>query len=272
MSADLEEFTFTPKYGIIDYSKHIWLVDKPHAEKPCPQPGTIYGAEQKKNEKHILTMGSKGMWMIDEVTPKTNNWSDTSSLTYFVDNFLNVYKQINHWTANGSNPPFKTCPHQISDHECSTECENYGCCQYSEYVGYKCLTSPMPDQVIEKIKSGEWGDATRPRVLRQYVEMYMKNMTLRHTLEVAVPDLKADIEEQDIKHMSLHIEIAFLKKDLTKRTDELISSNEAIADLRADISTKEATIVYLQSDRKNLEEALGFVKEENETLRNKSWF
>ena len=72
--------------------------------------------------------------------------------------------------------------------------------------------------------------------------------------------------------MSLHIEIAFLKKDLTKRTDELISSNEAIADLRADISTKEATIVYLQSDRKNLEEALGFVKEENETLRNKSWF
>ena len=106
--------TYTSNYGIIDYSKHIWLVDTPHAEKIYQQPNTAAYDEVKKDEDYLRTMPERGQWMIDEITVKGRYMNFT--ITYFIDNYLNVYVQRNQ--TDLYSPPFKTCPKNVTNHTC----------------------------------------------------------------------------------------------------------------------------------------------------------
>ena len=239
---------YTPNYGTIDYSKHIWLVNKPHAEKSYPEPGQSGYAEIKQAAEYLLTMGEKGIWIIDEFTVKGPNAFIT--MTYFVDNFLNIYAQRNQ--ADFNSAPFKVCPMKISDHSCgSAQCV----CKYpglfTGFAGYKALTYPLSDEFIDNIKSGLWvlpTDTTRPKIMKYYVESYMEKQILNAELEA----MKAEC------HL-VHTIYTLLENELRTIID---SEETAKADLQRLETDMTARLDAARVDRDSLEQHAVWLEDE----------
>ena len=224
--------TYTPNYGIIDYSKHIWLVDTPHAEKIYPQPNTAAYEEVKNDEDYLRTMPERGQWMIDEITVKGRYMNFT--VTYFIDNYLNVYVQRNQ--TDLFSPPFKTCPKNVTNHRCVPDAEQCYCKSsglYAGFEGYAGRTYPLSDEVIEFVKSGAWvlsADATRPRILKHYVNDYMENRALVAEVEA----MKAECHLVHTSYTQLENEVRTLMDELetvrekaTRECDELRTELQA---------------------------------------------
>jgi hypothetical protein len=212
---------YTPNYGIIDYSKHIWLVDTPHAEKIYQQPNTPAYDEVKKDEHYLKTMSERGQWMIDEITVKGRYMNFT--ITYFIDNYLNVYVQRNQ--NDLYSPPFKTCPKNVTNHTCFPDAEQCYCKSSGLYAGFEGYTGriyPMSDEMIEFVKSGTWvlsADTTRPRILHHYVGAYMENKALSAEVEA----MKAECALVHTNYTALENELRNVLNDAEAANNELMA-------------------------------------------------
>jgi hypothetical protein len=280
--------TYTPNYGIIDYSKHIWLVDTPHAEKIYQQPNTAAYDEVKKDEHYLKTMGERGQWMVDEITVKGRYMNFT--ITYFIDNYLNVYVQRNQ--TDLYSPPFKTCPKNVTNHTCFPNAEQCYCRSsglYAGFEGYTGRTYPMSDEMIEFVKSGTWvlsADATRPRILQHYVEAYMENKALAaeveamkaecHLVHTSYTTLENELRTVLNEAEAANNELMALRKKATRECDELRSElqaydeemTERLAAARADHDSLMQHSIWLENELKKSQTQFNLIRPLNAILNN----
>lgn len=250
--------TYTPNYGILDYSKHIWLVDTPHAEKIYPQPNTAAYEEVKKDEDYLRTMPERDQWMIDEITVKGRYMNFT--VTYFIDNYLNVYVQRNQ--TDLYNPPFKTCPKNVTNHTCVPNVEQCYCNSsglYAGFEGYAGRTYPLSDEVIEFVKSGAWAlsvDASRPRILKHYVKDYMENRALA-----------AEVEAMKAECHLVHTSYRTLENELRTVLNEAEAANNELMALRIK-ATRECNELRseLQAYDEEMTERLAAARDDHDSL------
>lgn len=254
--------TYTPNYGIIDYSKHIWLVDTPHAEK------IFHESESKDDSLHLLAMDSQGRWFIDEITVKGRYANFT--VTYFIDNYLNVYVQRNQ--VDLYSPPFKTCPKNVSDHTCVPSVEQCYCRSlglYDMFDTYKGLTYALPDDIIERVKSGAWvlpETASRPLVMKHYVETYMENKTLTAEMEAVKAESRVVHAnytnlESEVSTLMLEAETAKYELD-TVRQNAVRECNELRKELQAYDEDMTARLDAARVDRDSLEQHATWLEDE----------
>jgi hypothetical protein len=253
---------YTPNYGIIDYSKHIWLVDTPHDEK------IFHESESKDDALHLLAMESQGRWFIDEITVKGRYANFT--VTYFIDNYLDVYLQRNQ--VDLYSPPFKTCPKNVSEHTCVPSVEQCYCRSlglYDMFNTYKGLTYALPDDIIERVKSGAWvipDNASRPQVMKHYVEAYMENKTLTAEMEA----VKAESRLVHANYTTLENEVHTLideaeaaKYELeTVRTKATRECDELRKELQAYDEDMTARLDAARVDRDSLEQHATWLQDE----------
>ena len=162
-------------------------------------------------------------WMIDEIT--VNGRYMNFTITYFIDNYLNVYVQRNQMDLYS--PPFKTCPKNVTNHICVPDAEQCYCRSsglYTGFEGYTGRTYPLSDEMIEFVKSGTWvlsDDAKRPRILQHYVGAYMENRVL-----------SAEVEAMKAECHLVHTNYTALENELRTVLNDAEAANNELMDLR----------------------------------------
>jgi len=158
----------TPDYGIIDYSKHIWLT--------CG-PSNLKFGDASHCDDFIELLQTDERWIIDynqyTVIPKKQD------IVYFIDNFLTVYKEIHNYDIYPFSKPEDT--HIV--------------CPVIEHEG---LSMPLTDAMIDTIKSS----MTRASVIQLYSKLLQQNSELNHEINNLNMErfiLKKEIIEETIK-------------------------------------------------------------------------
>jgi hypothetical protein len=134
----------TTDYGIIDYSKHIWLT---HGSSELK-----FGSADYHN-KFIDMLAKNKQWIIDYnkymVNPKKQE------VVYYIDNHLNIYKEIQNFDVY----PFANVK------------DTHIVCPVLELEG---LAEPLTDTMIDVIKES----TTRASVIHLYSNQLKKNVEL----------------------------------------------------------------------------------------------
>lgn len=134
----------TTNHGIIDYSKHVWLTEG-HSD--------LKFGDASHYDDFIDMLIDNELWIIDSnqytIVPKKQD------VVYYIDNHLNVYKEIHNFDVYPFAKPKDT--HIV--------------CPVLEYEG---MPEPLTNSMIDTIKTS----ITRESVVNLYCNELKKNMEL----------------------------------------------------------------------------------------------
>lgn len=134
----------TLNYGIIDYSKHVWLTEG-HSDLKI--------SDASHYDDFIDMLADAERWIIDSnqytIVPKKQD------VVYYIDNHLNVYKEIHNFDVYPFSKPKDT--HIV--------------CPVLEYEG---MPEPLTDSMIDTIKTSN----TRESIIHLYCNQHKKTMEL----------------------------------------------------------------------------------------------
>jgi hypothetical protein len=134
----------TSDYGIIDYSKHVWLTEG-HSDLK-------FGDTSHHNDFIDMLIDNK-QWIIDfnqyTIEPKKQE------VVYYIDNHLNVYKEI----------------HNFDVYPFSKPKDRHIVCPVLEHEG---MSEPLTDSMIDIIKTS----TTRASIIHLYSNQLKKTMEL----------------------------------------------------------------------------------------------
>ena len=134
----------TPNYGIIDYSNHIWLTEG-HSD--------LKFGDASHHDDFVDMLVDNELWIIDynqyTVVPKKQE------VVYYIDNHLNVYKEIHNFDVYPFSKPKDT--HIV--------------CPVLEHEG---ISDPLTNDMIDTIKTS----ITRASIIHLYSSQLKKTMEL----------------------------------------------------------------------------------------------